>query len=127
MEDYSPSLPISCCLFHSASSSAVGSSCSVPYQRSKKNRIPRLILVSRKEKDKELQEFIDKISDYENGKWRNDCEDETELLRLVTRGIPKLVSQIEAEYLVSDTDDTEFHLLSTPTPIVSPLPHILTQ
>jgi hypothetical protein len=37
----------------------------IEYQRSKNNRIPRLILVSKKEKDKELQEFIDKISEKE--------------------------------------------------------------
>jgi hypothetical protein len=63
----------------------------IEYQRAKKNRIPRLILISKKEKEKELQEFINKISDYENGDWRNDCVDETELYRLVTRGIKKTI------------------------------------
>jgi hypothetical protein len=92
----------------------------IEYQRSKNNRIPRLILVSKKEKDKELQEFIDKISGYENGEWRNDYEDETELLRLVTRGIPKLVSQLEAQHPDSQVDDSDIYLYSPQTPIVSP-------
>ena len=70
----------------------------IEYQRSKKNRIPRLILVSKKEKEKVLQEFIDKISHYENGDWGNDYEDEPELLRVVTRRIPKLVSKIKGQY-----------------------------
>lgn len=87
----------------------------IEYHRSKKNRIPRLILVSKKEKDKELQEFVDKISNYEKGEWRNDYKDDTKLLRLVTRGIPKLVAEIEAQY--SGYKD---NLLLVSPPIVSP-------
>jgi curved DNA-binding protein CbpA len=91
----------------------------IEYQRSRKNRIPRLILIFRKEKEKELQEFIDRISDYENGDWRSDYEDETELLRLVTRGIPKLVSKIEDQYSDSQIEDEYMHLTLLP-PSVSP-------
>jgi|GEM_PF-1731451 hypothetical protein len=91
----------------------------IEYQRSRKNRIPRLILVSKKEKEKELQAFIDQISDYENGDWRNDYEDETELLRLVTRGIPKLVSKIEDRCSDTQIEDEDMHLTLLP-PTVSP-------
>jgi hypothetical protein len=45
---------------------------SYDYQRARKNRMPRLILVSKKEKEKEKElQFIDKISDYEDANWRN--------------------------------------------------------
>jgi hypothetical protein len=89
----------------------------IEYQRAKKNRIPRLILISKKGKEKELEEFIDKFSHYEKGNWRNDYEDEAELLSLVTRGIPKLISK--AHYSIGLVEDKENYLSVMP-PIVSP-------
>lgn len=87
------------------------------YQRAKKNRIPRLILISKKEKEKELQEFIVKISHYEDGNWRNDYKDEADLLRLVTCGIPKLISKARSS--TDQVENKENHL-SPISPIVSP-------
>lgn len=87
----------------------------VEYQRSKKNRIPMLIFVSKKEKEKDLQEFIDKILAYENGDWR---KDETELLRLITRGIRELVSKIQAQNSGRRVEDKVVFLASSPA--VSP-------
>lgn len=90
----------------------------IEYERAKKKRIPRLILVSKKEKEKELEKFINKISNYEGGEWCNDYQDEAELLRLVTRGIPKLVAEIKAGYGSAKCDKDE-HLFLLP-PLVSP-------
>lgn len=66
----------------------------IEYERARRNGIPKLILISKKEKEKELEDFINRISDYENGNWRNGYLDDSELLRLVTKGVPKLISAI---------------------------------
>ena len=66
----------------------------IEYERARRNRISKLILISKKEKDKELEDFIKKISDYETRNWRNKYSNDSELQRFVTRGIPKLISAI---------------------------------
>ena len=68
---------------------------SYDYQRARKNRMPRLILVSKKEKEKEKElQFIDKISDYEDANWRNYYGDEPEMHGLITWDIHKLIKLI---------------------------------
>ena len=67
----------------------------IEYERARRNRIPKLILISNKKKEEELEDFIKIISDYETGNWRNQYSDDSELFRFVTRGIHKLVFAID--------------------------------
>lgn len=48
-------------------------------------------------KEKELQSFVTRISDMEEGAWRRKYEDSNELILQVARGIPYLVKAINSK------------------------------
>jgi hypothetical protein len=67
----------------------------IEFYRSKLNTIHTLVLISDKGKESDLEKFINKISDYENGIWRNTYKNFDELYNFVYIGIPLLIKYIE--------------------------------
>jgi hypothetical protein len=81
----------------------------IEFYRAKEKNMPILVLISDKEKETELENFIKDISDYENGIWRNKYKDFDELYGFVYRGIPSLVDHIEKP--ISITNETKIDFL----------------
>ena len=80
----------------------------IEFHRAKENNIPTLVLISDKEKEAELENFIKKISQFENGVWRSIYKNNDELYDLVYRGIPKLVEFIEKSSSIKNGTAIDF-------------------
>ena len=100
----------------------------IEFYRAKENNIPTLILISDKEKETELENFIKDISDYEKGVWRNKYKDFDELYEFVYRGIPSLIDYIEnSNSIINETkidfvynpNDTTSKLNDVSEPVVA--------
>ena len=73
------------------------SATALEYENSKIINIPRQIFVSKLEKEKPLQDFIDRISNYETGDWIKKYNNTNDLLVLVALSIPVLESKINKQ------------------------------
>ncbi len=69
----------------------------IEYEMATTRNIPRLVLISNFPKEKELQDFVTRISDMEEGAWQRKYEDSNELILQVARGIPYLVKAINSK------------------------------
>ncbi|HJT47611.1 MAG TPA: DUF4062 domain-containing protein [Nitrososphaeraceae archaeon] len=67
----------------------------IEYTWAKKRNIPRFILKSKYEKDDELKNFIDKISDMQEGNWVKSYKDSNDLILQAVRGLPTLIDAIK--------------------------------
>jgi hypothetical protein len=84
----------------------------IEYETARILGLPRLILISNDEKEPELNDFIEKISDFDKGRWIRKFNDITDLVRNVALSIPALTenalnkteypSQLEAA-IITDT------------------------
>jgi hypothetical protein len=77
-------------------------------------------LISNYEKEKELKDFIQKISTMDDGIWRVKYEDSNELILQVSRGIPHLVEAINSKHnilQVLKTSDRQRPSLQNSSPV----------
>lgn len=62
----------------------------IEYEKARKLGLPRLVLISSAEKEPELQNFLDNISRFETGDWRNKYNNLIELTTIVSQAISRL-------------------------------------
>jgi hypothetical protein len=94
----------------------------IEYEKAKKRNIPKLTLIPNYEKEKELKDFIKKISTIDDGIWRVKYEDSNELILQVSRGMPHLVEAINSEHnilQVLKTSDRHSPSLQNSPPVYS--------
>jgi len=66
----------------------------IEYEMAKTLGLPRLILISNHTKESQLEDFIKKITKFEDGQWRAKYNDITDLVREVAISIPALISNM---------------------------------
>ncbi len=62
----------------------------IEYEKARELALPRLILISSAEKEPEFQNFLDNISRFETGDWRNKYDNLIELTKIVSQAISRL-------------------------------------